>query len=74
MKRCSNRLALAAGSALAVLVGVGMPSPARAQATVYCANCATMWTQLLQQGDQARQLATQLDALAEPVSQLAAAV
>ena len=71
MKRCSNRLALAAGSALAVLVGVSAPQPAQAQATVYCANCATMWTQLLQQGDQARQLATQLQERATQLQQYA---
>ena len=71
MKHCSNRLAFAAGSALAVLIGVSAPRPAQAQATVYCANCATMWTQLLQQGDQARQLATQLQQRATQLQQYA---
>ena len=47
------------GASLLLPVAVA-PSPAMAQATVYCANCATMWTQLLQQGDQARSLATQI--------------
>ena len=60
MNRCSNRLAFLAGSALAVVLGVGAPSPARAQWAVSCVNCATAWTQLMQYGDQARQLATQL--------------
>ena len=69
MKRCSDRLALAAGCALAVLVGAGMPNPARAQATVACVNCATAWTQLMQQADQARQLATQLQQRATQLQQ-----
>ncbi len=60
MKLYSNRLALAAGSALVVLLGASVPRPAHAQAAVACVNCATSWTQLMQYGDQARQLATQL--------------
>lgn len=60
MKRCSDRLALAAGSALVVLLGIGAPRPAQAQWAVACVNCATSWTQMLEYGNQARQLATQL--------------
>ena len=36
------------------------PKPARAQWTVQCVNCSTMWTQLLEYAKQAQQLETQL--------------
>lgn len=71
MNRCSNRLAFAAGTALLVLVGVGAPRPAQAQWAVSCVNCASSWTQLLQYGDQARQLATQLQERATQLQQYA---
>lgn len=71
MHRCSNRLALAAGSALLVLAVAGAPRPAQAQWAVTCVNCASSWTQLLQYGDQARQLATQLQERATQLQQYA---
>jgi type IV secretion system protein TrbJ len=66
MKPCSNRFAharrlgLTSGIALAALAGIAAPRPAQAQWAVTCVNCSTMWTQLLEYGKQAEQLATQL--------------
>ena len=37
-----------------------MPRPSPAQLAVTCVNCSTIWTQLLQYGKEAQQLATQL--------------
>jgi P-type conjugative transfer protein TrbJ len=53
------RAALAVGIVLAAIPSVA-PHPARAQWTVQCVNCSTMWTQLLEYAKQAQQLETQL--------------
>jgi P-type conjugative transfer protein TrbJ len=56
---------LAAAVAVGVIfgaVGVVSPTPATAQ-TVYCTNCASQWTQLKQQADQALQLVRQAEQL-----------
>lgn len=66
MKPCSSRFAsvrcvgLTSGIVLAALAGFAAPRPAQAQWAVACVNCSTMWTQLLEYGKQAQQLATQL--------------
>lgn len=59
------RNALLAASAVACMtagVTVAAPTAAAAQ-TVYCTNCASQWTQLKQQADQALQLARQAEQL-----------
>ena len=55
-----RRLAMAAATALAVLMGASAPRPAVAQWVVTCTNCSTMWTQLLQYAKDAQSLATQM--------------
>ena len=66
-----RRLALAAGVALAALVGITAARPAAAQMAVTCVNCSTIWNQLLEYGKQVQQLATQLQSYQTQLQQYA---
>jgi P-type conjugative transfer protein TrbJ len=65
MRLCNNRRASLRHSVIAgaasVLVAIGsFPTHASAQAAVFCTNCSTTWTQLLQYAKEAQSMATQL--------------
>ena len=78
MNHCSNYFAsawrglvVAAGVALATLVGAAIARPAQAQLALTCVNCSTIWTQLLDYGKQVQQLATQLQSYQTQLQQYA---
>lgn len=63
-------IALGIGVSLSFLIGItGFWSPTQAQQAMYCTNCGTEWTQLLNKAMMVKQLATQAQQLQSQISQ-----